>query len=89
MKWKFSAKFYVGVVILVSSFIIAKIAQVVFVIYYGDFFWKWFSVILYAATWPMLFVSVWWIGKESAQNIRKYFSYKHYRERAKEKLKRK
>lgn len=85
LKQKFSARFYLGVLLVVFSFIVAKTVQVVFFLYFDNLFWRWFSVVVYILTWPMLIMGVWWMGKEYAEQLRKYFQYKFYREAMKNK----
>lgn len=36
--------------------------------------------ILYIISWPMLILGVWWVGKEYAESIKRYFKYKYYTE---------
>lgn len=85
LKQKLSVRFYSGVLLIVFSFIIAKIVQVIFFLHFDNLFWRWFSIAVYVLTWPMLVVGVWWVGKEYAEQLRKYFQYKFYREAMKNK----
>jgi len=89
MKYNFSWKFYVGLIILILSFVVAKGAQVIFIMYYDNFLLRQISLVLYILTWPMLFWGAWWSGKEYTEKVKKYFSYKYYHDTAKNKLKRK
>ena len=40
-------------------------------------------ILLYVLSWPMLFLGVWWMGKEYADSLRKYFQYKYYHQSVK------
>lgn len=80
----YSGKFYAGIIIIILSFAIAKIALAAFILYYGNPWIRWLSIIIYILTWPMLFLGVWWAGKEYAKALNKYFTYKFYHESVKE-----
>jgi len=80
LKQKFSVRFYLGILLVILSLLIGKITQAVFVIYFGDKFLRWLSVIIYVLSWPVLVLGVWWVGKEYAESLRKYFTYKFYHE---------
>ena len=82
-KYNFSIKFYFGILLILLSFIIGKITTATFIIYYNDQLWKWTSLIIYIASWPMLIIGIWWIGNEYATMLKKYISYKFYHESAK------
>ena len=80
---KYSSKFYFGIVLVVLSLVIGKITTATFIIYRGDSFIRWLSVVIYAISWPMLIIGIWWVGEEYAKAIKRYFSYKFYHEHAK------
>jgi len=75
---KFSAKFYVGIVLIVLSLVIGKITLAIFILYFNDDTAKSASMIIYALSWPMLLLGVWWVGKEYADKVKRYFDYKYY-----------
>ena len=77
-KLRFSTKFYLGIIFVVLSLIIGKVSQISFIIYFKDPFICWLSVIIYILSWPPFIIGVWWIGKEYAEAIQRYFSYKFY-----------
>lgn len=99
-KYKFSGKFYLGILLVLLSFVMGKVTQAVFIIYFNDLFLRWLSVAVYIISWPILVVGAWWVGKEYAESVKKYVSYKFYytslkgktkkvRERFRKKLKKK
>ena len=65
-----------GVCFIISSFIIGKLTNLVFILYFNNSTIRWLSIIVYLLTWPMLFLGIWWTGKEYAESLRKYFNYK-------------
>ncbi len=77
---KYSAKFYVGIVLIILSLIIGKITTFYFITRFGDQLVMWTSLIIYILSWPMLIMGVWWVGEEYAEGIRKYFQYQFYHE---------
>jgi len=82
-KLKYSLKFYLGAILFIFSFILAKITFTTFILYYNQIWIRWLSIITYALTWVMLAVGVWWIGKEYAKALNRYFTYKFYHEKVK------
>ena len=40
-------------------------------------------LIVYIVSWPMLFLGIWWAGKDYYDAVKKYFSYKYYHEHMK------
>ncbi|MEK6969588.1 MAG: hypothetical protein AABW48_04125 [Nanoarchaeota archaeon] len=83
-EFKYTSKFYVGVVLIISSFLLAKLVLATFVIYFNYPLIRWLSIIIYVLTWPMLFIGVWWVGKEYANALHRYFSYHFYHQSLKE-----
>jgi hypothetical protein len=77
-KYKFSWKFYLGILLVLLSFVIGKVTQAVFIIYFNDSFLRGLSLVMYIVSWPMLLVGVWWVGKEYTESVKKYVSYKFY-----------
>ncbi|MBU0470346.1 MAG: hypothetical protein KKA62_02710 [Nanoarchaeota archaeon] len=88
VKIKYSPKFYLGVILLISNFIIAKIMTVIFFLYFNNKLIRWSSLVVYVLTWGMLILGAYWVGKEYAKAINKYFSYKYYHKSFKEGTKR-
>jgi len=78
-----STKFWIGTVFIILSLVLGKITQAVFIIFFSDAILRWISIIVYIISWPMLIIGVWWVGKEYAQAITKYFSYRFYGQKAK------
>ena len=79
-----SGKFYLGLAMFILSLVMGKIATVTFLLYHSDYLIKWFSVIVYIITWPMMFLGVWWAGTEYTNQLKRYFSYKYYHYHVKE-----
>ncbi len=77
---KYSAKFYIGIVLIILSLIIGKITTFYFITQFGNPMVMWTSLIIYIISWPMLIVGAWWVGEEYAESIRKYFQYQFYHE---------
>ena len=88
MKLNFSAKFYWGIILVVLSVILGKIATVAFFLYIKEYTIQLLAIITYIISWVLLIFGLWWMGKEGADAIRKYLSYKFYHERAKSGAKR-
>lgn len=86
-KLEFSSKFYWGAVLVVFSLMLGKITQAVFILYFDDLFLRWGSVAVYVLSWPLLVLGVWWVGKEYAASLKKYFSYRFYHKQMKERTK--
>ena len=78
MKLKYAAKFYWGAAIINLSFVIGTVTKFLFLIMLEDIFMRNLMLGLYIASWPMLFWGAWWVGKEYADSLRKYFQYKYY-----------
>jgi hypothetical protein len=78
MKLKYSLKFIWGVILVALSLIIGGITKVIFVLYLDDNSIAITMVVLYILSWPMLIVGVWWVGKEYAEIIKRYFQYRYY-----------
>ena len=82
-----SKKFYVGMGLILLSFILGGVAKVVFIIYFYSNFMRWFSIILYILSFPILVVGIWLAGREYYEAMKKYFSYKYYTKSAYNKTK--
>jgi hypothetical protein len=78
MNLKYSLKFIWGVVLVVLSLILGGVAKVFFILYLDNQLIVWSMVALYIISWPMLVLGVWWVGKEYANSIKRYFHYKYY-----------
>jgi hypothetical protein len=78
MELKYTAKFYWGAALIILSFIVGTATKLLFLIMLEDIFMRNLMVGLYAVSWPMLFWGAWWMGKEYADSLRKYFRYKYY-----------
>lgn len=77
-RYKYSTKFYLGLIILILSLILGKVG-----LYYLVFFNKgsglfWLGVFIYLVSWPLTIWGVWWVGIEYADKIKKFISYKFY-----------
>ena len=67
-----------GVGLIVLSFVIAQFAKVTFVLYLTDATYRNGSIVLYAISWLLLFVGIWFIGREYQASVRKYATLKFY-----------
>ncbi|MEK6846094.1 MAG: hypothetical protein AABY26_05005 [Nanoarchaeota archaeon] len=85
---KFSFKFYLGAAFIIGSLLIGALAKILLIFYFYDTFMRWTLIIIYFLTWPPLIVGAWWVGKEAADKIKKYASYKFYHHSLKEGTKR-
>lgn len=74
----YSWKFYSGVVLIILSTLIGTITKILVFFYMEVPFWFWFNIIVYAFSWLMLGIGVWWVGKEYADRLKKYASLKFY-----------
>ncbi|MBI2102378.1 hypothetical protein HYT55_00940 [Candidatus Woesearchaeota archaeon] len=83
LKYRFSLKFYLGIVLIIVSLLIGKITQIVFLYYFYDPPIRWTAVVIYVLSWIPFGIGIWWVGREYSQAIRKYFSYKYYHEAVK------
>lgn len=83
-QFKHTYKFYLGIVLIIGSFIVGKISTAAFLLYLEDASIRWLSAIAYVLSWIILIVGGWWVGKEYVEEIKKYISYKYYHESIKE-----
>ena len=82
--YKFSTKFYFGILFIAASLILGKITTFIFFWYFNDTSLRWISLIIYVLTWPLLIIGIIWVGTEYASAIRKYISYQFYHEKVKD-----
>ncbi len=80
----FSWKFYVGIVLIIASLIAGGIIKVLLLLYLNHPVLWWTLLIIYILTWPILVWGIWWAGKEYADKIKRYVSYRFYHESLKE-----
>jgi cytochrome c biogenesis protein CcdA len=81
---KFSWRFYAGLASVVVSLVVGLITKITFVRYINNPIITTTSIIIYILSWPLLFVGIYWIGKDYADAVKKYFTYQFYHEKAKE-----
>ncbi len=81
---KFSFKFYLGAAFIIGSLLIGALTKILLIFYFYDVFMRWTLLIIYFLTWPPLIVGAWWVGKEAADKIKRYASYKFYHHSLKE-----
>lgn len=81
---KFSLKFYLGILFIILSLIVGNLSKILFFLYFNEVSLRLVWAIIYLVSWPVLFWGVWWTGSETYENIRKYFSYRFYKEHLKE-----
>ena len=88
MKLKYSGKFYWGAILVIFSLLMGQIAKLVFFFFIADNLIRWTMISTYIISWPILFLGVYWMGKEYAESLRKYFRYKFYHQHMKQGTKR-
>lgn len=81
---KFSLKFYIGIIFIFVSLIVGNLSKILFFLYFNEVSLRLVWAVIYLVSWPVLFWGVWWAGSETYENIRKYFSYRFYKEHLKE-----
>ncbi len=80
-KSKFSKKFYMGIGLIISSLIVGKITQTIFVIYFTNDFIGKLSVIIYIITWPPFILGIVWAGIEYVNKYNRFFTFKFYKDK--------
>lgn len=81
---KFSLKFYIGIIFIVVSLVVGNLSKILFFLYFNDVSLRLVWALIYLVSWPLLFWGAWWAGSETFANIRKYFSYRYYKDQIKE-----
>lgn len=83
-KLKFSLKFYIGIIFIIMSLIVGNLSKILFFLYFNEVTLRLVWALIYLISWPLLFAGIWWAGSETYANIRKYFSYRYYKDHLKE-----
>jgi hypothetical protein len=73
---------------IIGSLLIGALTKILLILYFYDALMRWTLLIVYFLTWPPLIVGAWWVGKEAADKIKRYASYKFYHHSLKEGTKR-
>ncbi|MBS3121293.1 hypothetical protein J4434_00230 [Candidatus Woesearchaeota archaeon] len=76
----FSWKFYVGIVLIIVSFTAGGIIKILLLLYLNNQMIWWALLVSYFLTWLILIWGLWWVGKEYADKINRYLSYRFYHE---------
>lgn len=79
-------KLALGVALVLVSLIIGKITTIAFVLYINDPFMRYFTLIVYIISWPVIVLGGYICGVEGApylERIYQYFNYKYYHYHAK------
>ncbi len=84
LPYKFSTKFYLGILFIATSLILGKITTFIFLWHFNDPSLRWISLLIYILTWPLLIIGIIWVGTEYATTVRKYISYQFYHEKVKD-----
>lgn len=84
MKFKYSHTFYLGIFLVIASLLLGKLTLAITIIYFENPIIRWSSIVVYALTWPLLILGAVLIGKEYANTVYKYCSYKYYHASLKE-----
>lgn len=79
---RFSRRFYIGLFLVLLSFILGGVTKLTFFLFITDPVIRWISVIVYIISWPMLILGGYWVGKEYVSAVKKYFSYTYYHQAA-------
>ena len=79
-RFRLSGKFFSGIALIILSFVISKIAQIMFMLNLKDPQVLWWSIAIYTVSWVPFVIGVWWVGREYADAVQKYFSVKFYHE---------
>ncbi len=82
-KSKFSKKFYIGIALIISSLVVGKITQAIFVIYFTNDFIRKLSVIIYIISWLPFILGIAWAGMEYAKKYNRFFTFKYYKDKIK------
>ena len=82
-KKQFSKKFYIGIGLIISSLIVGKITQAIFVIYFTNDFIRKLSVIIYILSWLPFILGIAWAGMEYAKKYNRFFTFKYYKNKIK------
>ncbi len=83
MELKYSLKFYWGIILISLSLILGFVSKITFIFYFYDSYLQMLSAVIYLFSWPLLILGVWWVGKEYADSLRRYFQYHYYHEHLK------
>ena len=76
---QFTKKFYIGIGLIISSLIIGKITQTIFVIYFKNDFIRKLSIIIYILSWPPFIIGIAWAGMEYVNKYNRFFTFKYYK----------
>lgn len=74
----YSFKFYMGIIFIILSLLIGKITTLSFFFHLNDPLIRNLSIVIYILSWPLLIVGAIWVGREYANSIKKYASYRFY-----------
>jgi hypothetical protein len=74
------SKFWLGIGLIVLSFVIAQVTKVTFFLFITDSTYRSGSIVFYIFSWLMFFVGIWLVGREYYNSIRKYTTLKFYHE---------
>ena len=80
-KIKFTKKFYIGIVLIISSLIIGKVTQTTFIIYFKNDFIRKLSVVVYILSWLPFLLGIAWAGMEYVKKYNKFFTFKYYKDK--------
>ncbi len=81
--YHFTPRFYLGITLIVLSFISGSVAKVFLIIQFSHPALRWTWLMVYLVSWLILFMGIWWAGREAYEEIHRYFSYRYYHEKVK------
>ena len=82
-KRELRGKFYIGIGLIISSLIVGKITQAIFVIYFNNDFIRKLSTIIYIISWLPFILGIAWAGMEYVHKYNRFFTFKYYRHKIK------
>ncbi|MBT4805550.1 hypothetical protein HON71_05245 [Candidatus Woesearchaeota archaeon] len=83
LKLNYSVKFYWGAILIIASFILGLLTKLFFFYPTVSYNTRISMAVIYIISWPMLFLGVYWMGKDYAESLQKYLRYKFYHKQMK------
>ena len=83
-QYRFTPKFYTGIAFIILSLVSGNVAKVFFIVYFAQPALRWTWLLVYIASWVILFIGIWWAGREAYEEVQRYFSYRYYHEKVRD-----
>ena len=74
----------IGIILIVLNFILGVVSKALFLFYFTHEIIRTTAIIVYVFSWIPLAFGIWLVGKEYADSLRKYRSYRFYHHSLKE-----